>query len=137
MGISKTSKFLLDKGAVFQAKLTSNHYHWSPLVRGGVEISFDVIIKLTKGECTKVLLERCDTLLNDVYTVPVTEEVLGWLLVMQEFFERDEVENTAQVTEKRKKTDKTPVRFKDIRSMLGTIPFLPKFSQVPRLIETE
>ena len=33
-------------------------------------------------------------------------------------FEKNEVETTAQATEKRKKTEKIPVRSKDIRSML-------------------
>ena len=43
----------------------------SPLVIGGLEFSCE-LTKLTKGECTKVLLERYETQLNDLYTEPVT-----------------------------------------------------------------
>ena len=72
MEISRVSKFLLDRGVVFQVKLTSSHSRRSPLVRGGLEISCEVTIKLSKGECIKALLEKYDTLLNDLYTEPVT-----------------------------------------------------------------
>ena len=57
MEISRISNFLLDNGAAFQAKVTSTHYHQSPLVRGGLKVSCEVTTKLTKGECTKALLE--------------------------------------------------------------------------------
>ena len=70
--IPRISKFLLDRRAVFQAKLTWTHYRRIPLVRGGSEIPCEVTIELTKGECIKALLERHDTVLNDLYT-----EVLG------------------------------------------------------------
>ena len=72
MEISRVSKFLLDRGVVFQVKLTSSHYRRSPLVKGGLEISFELTLKLSKGECIKALLEKYDTLLNDLYTEPVT-----------------------------------------------------------------
>ena len=51
--VSRNSKFLLERGAVFTAKLPSTRYRQRPLVRGALEISFKVTKKLTKSECTK------------------------------------------------------------------------------------
>ena len=48
MEVSRISKVLLDRGAVFQTKLTSTRYRQKPLVIGGLEISCEVTIKLTK-----------------------------------------------------------------------------------------
>ena len=56
---------LLDRGAVFNEILPLALYYRSPLVRGGLEISRQLTIKLSKGEYAKALLERHDTLLND------------------------------------------------------------------------
>ena len=56
---------------------------------------------------------------------------------MQDNFERDEVQTTAQATEKRKKPRKMLVRSKDIRSLLGTVPILSKLSQILELIEID
>ena len=78
------------------------------------------VLKLTKGKCTKALLKTYDTILNDLYTEPDIEEVFGCFLAIEDNFEKDEVETTAQATEKTKKQKKTPVRSKEIRSMLGT-----------------
>lgn len=59
-------KALLDRGTVLNAIKTSTHYHRSHLVRGRLESSCEVTIKLTKGECTKTLLERYDKLLHNL-----------------------------------------------------------------------
>ena len=50
-------------------RLTSKSH--SPIVIGGLKISCE-LTKLTKGECTKVQLERYESQLNDLYTEPVT-----------------------------------------------------------------
>ena len=42
-------KALLDRGAVLNEITTSTHYHRSHLVRGGLESSSEVTIKLAKG----------------------------------------------------------------------------------------
>ena len=66
MEISRISKFLMDRGAIFQARLTSTHYCRSPLVRGRIEISYEITIRMPPNSCTKELLEKYDTLLNDL-----------------------------------------------------------------------
>ena len=53
MEVSRNSKFSLKRGAVFPAVSSTRRYHQRPLVRGGLEISFQVTIKLTKSECIK------------------------------------------------------------------------------------
>ena len=49
MEISRITKFLLDRRAVFQVKLTSNHYRRSPIVKGGLEMFCVVTIKIAKS----------------------------------------------------------------------------------------
>ena len=79
MKILRISKLLWDKDAVFQAKLTPNHYCWSPFERSGPETSCEVTIKLPKGECTvrKALLERYENLQNDLYINHIANEALN------------------------------------------------------------
>ena len=122
---------LLDRGAVFNEILPLTLHYRSPLVRGGLEISRQLTIKLSKGECAKALLHPTKRL----YTKPITEEVHGYFLAIQDNFWKDEVETIAQATEKRKKLEKTPVRYMDISSMLGAIPIPSKLSQIPELVK--
>ena len=44
--ISRITKFFLDCGAVMQVELTSKHYQRSPLVKGGMEITCLVKIRI-------------------------------------------------------------------------------------------
>ena len=43
--ISRVTKFLLDRGAIVQAILTSTDYRRSPLVQGGLEISCRMVVR--------------------------------------------------------------------------------------------
>ena len=77
-------KAFLDRGRVFQAKLTSTHCRWSVLVkRWKWNFTWDNN-KVNKGQ---------------MYygTDPFTEEILGYFLAIQHNFEKDEVETTAQL----------------------------------------
>ena len=73
MEISRITEFLIDRGAVFQAKLTSTYYRRSPLVRGGLEIPCEITVGMNKNASNNALLERYDNLLNDLYLEPVTD----------------------------------------------------------------
>ena len=55
MEISKLSKFLIDSGAIFQARLTSTHYRRRPVVRGRLEIPCEITIRMPSNSCTKEL----------------------------------------------------------------------------------
>ena len=48
MEISRTTKFLTDRGATVTAELTSDHYMRSPLIQGGVEIPCKVTGKISE-----------------------------------------------------------------------------------------
>ena len=65
MEISRITKFLLDRIAVFQVKVKSNHYLRNPTVKGGLEIPCEMTIKIPKSAFTVSVLERYDILLND------------------------------------------------------------------------
>ena len=44
-GISRVTKFIIERGAIVDVELTSDHYRRSPLVQGGLEIKCNVTIK--------------------------------------------------------------------------------------------
>ena len=112
----------MDRGAIFQARMTSAHYRRSPLMRGGLEIPCE-IIQMLSNSCTKELLENCDTLLNDLYMEPVSEEILGCFLDIQENMENDAEESHNKMSRKKKKPkENIEVQLRDIRSMLKPLP---------------
>ena len=60
MELSRISKFILDQGAKIEVKLQETHYHHSPLVHGGLEIPFDLVIRIPntiKSRVTKNILK--------------------------------------------------------------------------------
>ena len=123
MEISRISKFLMDRGAIFEARLTSTHYCRSPLVRGRIEIPYEITIRMPPNSCTKELLEKYDTLLNDLYVEPVLEEILGCFLNIQENMENDAEEPHNKMSRKKKKPkENIEVPLRDIRSMLKPVP---------------
>ena len=46
MEISRPTKYLLDRGAVFTVELTSTNYRRSPLIQGSLEIPAKVTVNL-------------------------------------------------------------------------------------------
>ena len=87
--ISRITKFLLDRRAVFQVKLTSNHYRRSPIVKGGLEMFCVVTIKIAKSAFTVPLLERYDIPLYDLYIEPLAKEVFGCFINMHHNVQED------------------------------------------------
>ena len=119
MEISRISKFLMDKGAIFQGRLTSSHYRRSLLVRGGLEIPSEITIRMPTKSCTKELLEKYDTLLNDLYV----EEILGCFLDIQENMENDAEKSHNKISGKKKiPKENIKVQSREIRSMLKPVP---------------
>ena len=119
MEISRISKFLMGKGAIFQGRLTSSHYRRSLLVRGGLEIPSEITIRMPTNSCTKELLEKYDTLLNDLYV----EEILGCFLDIQENMENDAEKSHNKISGKKKiPKENIEVQSREIRSMLKPVP---------------
>ena len=82
--ISRVTKFFIDRGANITVTLTSDHYRRSPLVQGGIEIACKVTASIP-GTCINFLLvERYKKLVEDTYTEPKNEEILGSYLIQHE-----------------------------------------------------
>ena len=123
MEISRILKFLMDRGAIFQARLTSTLYCRSPLVRGRREIPYKITLRTPSNSCTKELLEKYDTLLNHLYVEPVSEEILGCFLDIEENMENDNEESHNKMSGKKKKPkENIEVQSRDIKSILKPVP---------------
>ena len=81
MEISRITKFLIDRSAVMTAKLTSDHYRWSPLIQGGLDIPCLVTAKMNGYSAqNQMLLKKYEEMVNTLYVEP-KNEVLGSFLV--------------------------------------------------------
>ena len=78
--ISRVTKFLLDRGAVVQATLSTTHYRRSPLVQGGLEIACKVSVKMPGTIKNHLLIDRYFELVRSLYTEPKNEVILGSFL---------------------------------------------------------
>ena len=59
MEISIITKYLLDRGAHINAKLSETHYRRSPLVQGGLEIPCTLIIRMPGTVKSSELIKKC------------------------------------------------------------------------------
>ena len=74
------TKFLLDRGAVVQATLSTTHYRRSPLVQVGLEIACKVSVKMPGTIKNHLLMDRYFELVRSLYTEPKNEVILGSFL---------------------------------------------------------
>ena len=117
--ISRITKFLIDRGAVVTAKLTSDHYRRSPLIQGGLEIPCLVTAKMNGYSArNQMLLKKYEEMVNTLYVEPKNEEVLGSFLVpaMIPQDRRDNKATDSSTKRKKKKTNKETQKSVDIRS---------------------
>ena len=68
-------------GAAFQ--VTFGHFRRSTLIKGGLEVLYEVSAEMAKNTYNDVLLERCTILLNNLYLEHVNKEVLGCFLDLE------------------------------------------------------
>ena len=73
------TKFLLDRGAVAYAELTSTHYRRSPIMQGGLEMLCKVTVKLHGTVKNHKLFGRYMQLLTP-FIVSLKKKFLGSLL---------------------------------------------------------
>lgn len=78
--ISRVTKYFLDRGFSMYCKLTSRHYRRSPLVQGGLEIKCEVVINSCSTVLQSRLTARYIELVQNIYTEPVDEKVMGELI---------------------------------------------------------
>ena len=69
------TKFLLDRGAVVQATLSTTHYRRSPLVQGGLEIACKVSVKMPGTIKNHLLIDRYFELVRSLYTESKNEVI--------------------------------------------------------------
>ena len=74
--IPRVIKFLLDRGAVAYAELTTAHYQRSPLIQGGLEIPCKITLKLHGNVKNHMVLDRYMLLVNSLYCEPKEEVIL-------------------------------------------------------------
>ena len=112
----------MDRGATITLILTSEHYRRSPLVQGGMEIPCKVTASIP-GTCINLLLlERYKQLVEECYTEPKNEDILG--LFLQVAPEKEIQGPLAAICSKKVvvRRPKKIVGNKDIRSFFGRVP---------------
>ena len=82
MEISRPTKYLLDRGAVFTVELTSTNYRRSPLIQGSLEIPAKVTVTMPGTVKNHLLMEKYKAIVNERYAEPKDEEVLGSFLAL-------------------------------------------------------
>ena len=93
--LSRFAKYLLDRGAVDTAKLTSTH---SVLVQGGLEIPCQVKAEMMATEKNKRILAHYLDLVNKNYKyLPPEKEIIVGSLFMSEISQESEASNSVQI----------------------------------------
>ena len=78
--ISRETKFLLDRGATVNAKLSSDHYRKSPLFQGGLEIACIATVTMPGTVSNHMVMERYKEIVGRLYCETKNEAVIGCLL---------------------------------------------------------
>ena len=79
MELSRLSKFLIDRGELIEAELSSTNYRRSPLVQGGLEIPCIIRIRMLSTRKNKELLARYKKNYGENYS-EAEELVMGFFL---------------------------------------------------------
>ena len=80
--ISRSTKYLFDRGAFFTVELTSTNYRRSPLIQGSLEIPAKVTVTMPGTVKNHLLMEKYKEIVNERYAEPKDEEVLGSFLAL-------------------------------------------------------
>ena len=115
--ISRLTKFILDRGAEVEAKLTSNQYRCSPITQGGLEIPCTVNIKMPAPILNRNLLKRYEEMVSHLYAEP-EESIMMGSFIFDDIEEPEPEVNTSKRRRKKVLPLTTQARSRDIRSML-------------------
>ena len=74
-GISRATKFLIDRGAEFKAEVSSQRYRRSPLVQSGLEVPIKLYISMRSTKLNEKLLGQYISIYNEVYEDPGAEHL--------------------------------------------------------------
>ena len=75
--ISRATKFLLDRSATVNAKLSSAHYRKSPLFQGVLEIACIITVTMPGTVRNNMVIERYKGIAERIYCEPKNEVVIG------------------------------------------------------------
>ena len=78
--LSRTLKFLLDRGAKTSAVLTLTHYRRSLLTQGGMETPCKVTVEMSRTLNNMQLMDRLMELMKYLYSEPHSPIIIGSLL---------------------------------------------------------
>jgi len=111
--ISRPTKFLLARGAVMYAEISSVKYRKSPLVQGGLELSCIVFVSMPPTVLNANLISRYKSLVASLYVEPPKEAEVG------SFESEKETDFAVEATTTKTKT-KTNVQTKSKRTSQET-----------------
>ena len=78
--ISRSTKYLLDRGATVKAVITCSYYRRSPLFQGGLEIPCLVTVSMPGAIQNNLLLDRQRELVTELYCEPKDDIAIGNIL---------------------------------------------------------
>ena len=121
MEISRPKKFLLQRGAIVFAALSSTTYRRSPLVQGGLEIPCNVTINMAETLKYKQIIDRYKEMVEVLYSEPDGSAVLGSFLhhtidVPKTLKQIKARRKESELKECEKPESSTSVKCKDIRA---------------------
>jgi len=105
MEISRSTKFILDRGARITATLTSTSYYASPLTQGGLEILCRVEVFMPRTRKNKEIISIYEDMVSTLYQEKDGRPVIGSILT----FDGDEVIKEQNYIERRGKKRKSVV----------------------------
>ena len=114
-GISRPTKFLLERGTKVTVQLTGTHYRRSPLFQGGLEISCLVPVTSPGSIKGHMLIQRCQQMVEELYCAPKEEVIMGSFFKQIVPTEDEPRVKKKKKTSRTKKTEKSK-GCKDIRS---------------------
>ena len=110
--ISRSTKYLLDRGATVKAVMICSYYRCSPLFQGGLEIPCSVTVSMPGTIRNHLLLDRYSELVTELYCKPKDEIVIGNFLSPTE---QVPIERSQNRQKRFSVPEKETIQCKDIR----------------------
>ena len=126
MELSRITRFIIQRGAIVNVKVTGKHYRQSPLVQVSLEVPCQVSVKMSGSIMNHALLQRYEMLLQELYIEPKEENINGTFLSNPEVDDIIQPVQPAQPVQplqedKRKKKQTTTVKSKNTKQMFAAI----------------
>ena len=115
--ISRLTKFILDRGAEVEAKLTSNQCRCSPITQRGLEIPCTVNIKMPATILNRNLLRQFERMVSHLYAEP-EESIMTGSFIFDDIEQPGPEVNTSKKRRRKVLPLTTQARSRNIRSML-------------------